>query len=220
MINAEHIDESIRKSTQDVTSLDNGILVVGGYSTPTMRRLFNNLCNTSGTYLEVGLWMGGTFVSSFNKDMVSIGIEDYSQDFGVVGVKEHLERNVVAFSERAKEIYIHNEDCFKIDLKLLPDNIDIFFYDGNHGEESQAKALPYFINKMADKFIYIVDDFNWEQVSKGTNIGLRSLVNEVNIERTWALRGYALTEDEVWHNGVAIYLINKIPLNKKTIWSG
>jgi len=153
--------------------------------------------------------MGGTFVASFNKGLTSIGVENYAQDFGVVGVKEHLEKNIDNHRDKAKEIHLHFTDCFSIDKLLLPDNIDIFFYDGEHSKQSQAKALPYFFDKMADTFIMIVDDANWKDVEEGTIDGLNSLADKMEVEYQVVLKGEKLNDDPIFHNGVAIFLIKK-----------
>lgn len=205
----QHIEESISKALAGQSNLTESELAVGGFSTQTMRHLFNNLCNIKGTYLEIGLWMGGTFVASFNKDLISIGIENYSQDFGVVGVKDILETNIGKHVAKAKEVYTHFTDCFTMDLSLLPDNIDIFYYDGFHGEDAQAAALPTFIDKMANRFLFIVDDFSWAAVFNGTNKGLEFLKDKITVDNCWTLRGYHLENDPIWHNSVALYLISK-----------
>lgn len=209
MITKEHIDKSIQDALEDKSNLTEKQLSVGGFSTKTMRHLFNNICNIEGTYLEVGVWMGGTFTASFNKNLISIGVESFAQDFGVVGVKELLEKNIEENINRAKEVHVHYEDCFKIDKSLLPYNIDIYFYDGEHSEETQAAALPSFIDKMANTFCFIVDDVSWPYVAKGTDMGLASLKDKIEIEVVWPLRGYYAENDSVWHNGLNIYLINK-----------
>lgn len=206
---AEHIETSIQKALKAESNLTESELAVGGFSTPTMRHLFNNICNIEGTYLEVGLWMGGTFVASFNKGLTSIGIENYAQDFGVVGVKDILEANIDKHQGNAKEIQLHFTDCFTIDKSLLPDNIDIYFFDGNHSFESQAKALPFFIDKMASTFLFVVDDFSWTDVFEGTNAGFEALKGKIEIVNCWPLRGYRLQEDPIWHNSVGLFLIKK-----------
>lgn len=205
----EHINLSIKRALEGQSNLSQSQLAVRGFSTPTIRRLFSNLCNIEGTYLEVGLYCGGTFVSSFNHNLISIGIEDYSQDFSVNTVKEELQINVVTHGDKAKSVQVIDVNCFSLDKSVLPENIDIFFYDGNHAEEFQANALPHFIDKLANKFIYICDDFNWKEPFEGTNRALESLKDKVEIEYVQVLRGYYLQDDPIWHNGVAIYLINK-----------
>lgn len=210
---SEHIQLSIKRALEGQSNLSQEQLAVRGFSCPPIRRLFNHLCNIEGgvVYLEVGLFCGATFVSSFNPNLTAIGIEDHSQDFseGFELVKKELKENIDKFSDRAKEVYVHYEDCFKIDKDNLPDNIDIFFYDGNHSEENQAKALPYFFDKMADKFIFIVDDFNWPEVFNGTNRALAELAEKIDVEYAQVLRGYQLQNDPIWHNGLCVYLIKK-----------
>lgn len=209
MINIEHIENSISKALEGNSNLTNKELSVGGFSTPTMRHLFNNLCNIDGKYLEVGLYMGGTFVASFNKNLLSIGVEDYSQNFGVSEIKETLKSNINNHCNRAKQVDLYFDDFFKIDTNEFPKEIDILFYDGNHDEEYQAKALPFILDNMADKFIMLVDDYNWESVSNGTKKALDELSDKIKIEQFWHLKGRSNNDDEIWHNGVSIFLINK-----------
>lgn len=208
---AEHIEKSIADALAGKSNLTEEVLSVRGFSTPTIRHLFNNICNIkNGNYLEIGLFCGATFCSSFNEDTVSIGIENHSQDFsaGFDVVKKELEDNFKKFSNRAKDAHVFYHDCFEGELSY-PFKFDIYFYDGFHSEDLQAKALPYFFDKLADKFIWIVDDFNWQLVADGTSRGLEELKDKIDIEKCWVLRGYHLQNDPIYHNGIAIYLINK-----------
>lgn len=210
MITAEHIQNSIDNAVAGKSNLTEDILKVQGFSTPTIRHLFNNLCNVEGTYLEIGLFCGASFTSSFNPNCVSIGVEDHSQDFsaGFEQVKQQLKDNVDKFSDRAKEVQVHYTDCFSMDKSVLPP-IDIYSFDGFHSFETQKRALPEFLYNMKNKFVFIVDDFSWDCVKNGTDAGLAELSDKIEIEQVWVLRGYHLQNDPVWHNSVAIYLINK-----------
>ena len=212
MITQKHIEDSIQNALEGKSNLTPEILAVRGFSTPTIRHLFNNLCNIeNGNYLEIGLFCGATFCSSFNANTVSIGIENHSQDFsaGFDIVKKELEENFNKFSERAKDAHIFYEDCFEIKKLDYPFAFDIYFFDGFHSFETQAKALPHFLDNMADRFIWIVDDFNWDYVAAGTNAALEELKDKIEIEKAWVLRGHYLQNDPIWHNGAVIYLINK-----------
>lgn len=207
----EHITKAIKDAEAGISGLGERALSCRGFSTATMRRLFNNLCNIDGIYLEVGLYCGATFVSSFNKDLISIGIEDYSQDFSVSSVADELKKNVedCTFSFLPKEVHVHYTNCFTMDKSLIPEGIDILFYDGNHSEGNQAQALPTFFDKMADKFVLIVDDINWPEVQRGTTKGFEALTGKIKLENWWYLRGEETHDDPIWHNGLDIYLITK-----------
>lgn len=61
-----------------------------------------------------------------------------------------------------------NSDCFNVDLGLLGGPFNVYFYDGNHTYESQYKALQYFTDVLAEEFVFIIDDWNWEDVRNAT----------------------------------------------------
>lgn len=205
----KHIEQSIFNAVKGISNLTEYELNVKGFSTPTIRHLFNNLCNIDGQYLEVGLYCGATFCSSFNNNLISIGIEDFSQPFGNDSVKEELEINVKNCSKNAKNVGIIDADCFSVNLNNLSGKFDIFFYDGEHSIESQARVLPYFLPFMKDEFIFIVDDFNWYDVSQGTLDGFFEIGEKIDIIKEWNLIGETPQDDPIWHNGIAIYLIRK-----------
>jgi len=211
-LSIEHIQNSIDKALKGESNLEEDRLSISGFSTPTIRRLFNNLCNlVEATYLEIGLFCGASFCASFNKNCTAIGVEDHSQDFsaGFENVKRELKENLDKFSNIAKEVNVHYVGCFNMPDSAIPDGIvDIYSYDGWHSEEHQAKALSYFIDKMANKFAWLIDDWNWSYVRSGTDIGLSELKDKIEIEKEWTL-GEGLQNHHVWHNGLKIYLINK-----------
>lgn len=206
----EHIQQSIDNALIGKSNLTDSELSIRGFSTATMRHLFNNLCSIKkGNYLEIGLYCGATFCSSFNKDTISVGIENFSQDFGINTVELELKGNMSKFLPNAKAVKIIDADCFSENAVDHKHKFDIYFFDGEHSEESQAKSLPHFIDKMNDTFAYIVDDTNWSQVSAGTKRGIQSLGDAIEIVYEWNLVGSKMNDDPIWHNGVKIFLINK-----------
>jgi hypothetical protein len=207
----QHIEKSIADAVAGKSNLTPELLAIRGFSTPTLRHLYNNLCNIKGTYLEIGLFCGASFCASFNEGCVSIGVEDHSQDFsaGFEQVKQELKENFEKFKGRARATEIIYGDCFGIGKWQLPNNIDIYFFDGFHSEETQRNALPHFFDKMADRFIWIVDDINWSYVKSGTDLAINDLKDKMEIEQSWVLRGQYENNDPIWHNGIVIFLINK-----------
>lgn len=211
MINEQYIEEAISKTLRGESNLTEDIMAIRGFSSSTIRRLINNLTNWECAYLEVGLLCGATFVSSFNKDCVSVGIEDFSENFqaDMPGYgKEELQKNIDRFSELGKEVHVHYASSLDIDKTLLPKNIDIYFEDGHHGLETHSVALPEMFDNMADRFIYIVDDCEWPQVLQGTGVGFKFLRNKMWVERVWELRNKG-KKDKKWVCGVNLYLIKK-----------
>jgi len=114
-----------------------------------------------------------------------------------------------------QNVYVHYKDHpnFKPHIKLMPQTL-FNAYDHSYGfstkpPDLQRKALPYFLDKMANTFIWVVDDLNWDYVKSGTDLALNDLNDKIEVQKVWILRGYHLQNDPIYHNGIGIYLINK-----------
>lgn len=208
-----HIANSIERALLGQSYLDPEILKINGFATATQRHLFSNLCHIEGlTYLEIGTFCGATFVAAFNNNPIhAIGVDDFTQPFEQTGVREQLEENLNLWKSSASMVTFIDHDCWQSPLLGLKHKaIDIFYYDGEHSFESQSKALPVFFHLLADRFIFIVDDFQWDDVARGTKLGFEALAGHVTIEKEWHLNGERMHDDPIWWNGVAIYLCSKV----------
>lgn len=215
-LDASHIDSSIARALKGESGLDPEVLKIHGFSTKTIRHLFSNLCHLEGLmYCECGLFCGGTFIAAFNNNpIMALGIEDFSQDFSRKGVRDEFYANLNKWRGTAGgSVVILEKDCFTAAAELRPISprfIDVLFYDANHGEEPTSRALPAFFDLMNDRFLFIVDDSNWDSVFKGVMMGFETLAGRVKIEQEWKLSGKRRQDDAVWWNGVAIFLCEKI----------
>jgi hypothetical protein len=91
---------------------------------------------------------------------------------------------------------------------------NVYLYDGGQNYEDHYKALIYYLNCLDDIFIYIVDDWNWDQVRNGTN----DAIKHWDLEVLWK-KEIILTENNEhtplneagpnWWNGIAVYLLKK-----------
>lgn len=209
-----HIEDSIAKALRHESHIDKEILEIRGFSTGVMRRLISNLCHFEKenlTYLEVGLYGGATFCAACNNNplLIPYGIDNYGQDFGVKSIWQEMKVNMDRFSSSPRGATFNN-DFFKMEIdQYLRKKVDIFFYDGEHSYESQAKALPHALPILADHFLFIVDDYDWDEVWYGTNDSLFELTKKVEILATWKLTDN-IPDGPNWHNGVAIFLCKKI----------
>jgi hypothetical protein len=205
------IEECIRRARNHDSGIDVGVLGVPGFSTGVMRRLWNNLASGAAVYLEVGAYFGGTACAALNNnpDLMAYFYEDGSQEFHGLPILEDLRLNLETFGSH--NWVLREEDFFSRNVAPMPD-ADFFFYDGNHAREFQAKALPHAFPQLASRFLFAVDDFNWESVRKGTEDALIWMtLGKAEIVHSWHLRGQKLQDDPVWHNGVALYLCEKCP---------
>lgn len=207
----EHVDDSIARALRGEAYFDPTVLDVLGFATATMRRMFSNLCHLKGlTYLEVGTYAGATFCAAFNNNPISaIGIDNFCQTWNPGrDIKAEFMANRDRFAPSSPFI---EGDCFNPTiLTSIGTGIDIFYFDGDHTREAQARALPHFINALADTFLFIVDDYNWPDVQSGTEDGLNAIADKVSVIRDWYLTGDVRQDDPVWHNGIALFLCQKI----------
>lgn len=205
-----HIDSCIEKGLKFNSNLDPEILKIKGFGTPTMRHFFNNLCSLpNATYLEVGAFHGATFCSAINnnKNLKSIVIDNFSEDFGDSNVFQSLKHNIQKFKTDDNNLRIINADSFNVSNYDLNEKISIYYYDGDHSEDCQAKALPHFFDSMDDVFIHLIDDYNWTKVRKGTQRAFETLKDKMKIVKEWTFE--TEPDDPVWHNGFYIALIEK-----------
>lgn len=216
-----HIAKSIERALLGESKLDPEVLKIHGFSTVTMRHLFSNLCDAADAYLEVGAFCGATFVAAFNNNAIeALGIDNFSQPFESEEqfVREQLRDNLNRWKGTAKDVQFLDGDCFRLrpgdEHKLkLHRPFDIFYYDGEHSFENQARALPAFLEVLSDRFIFIVDDYNWTSVRLGTQTGFDVIRPRLKIEKEWTLSGERVSDDPIWWNGLAIFLCSKVEPN-------
>lgn len=204
-LSPHHIGNAIMRAQKGESAIAPWVLKVTGFSTPTMRRLVNNLMDVKKDliYLEAGAYCGGTACAAVSNrpNVTGYVYEDFSQPFELDTVEEQLRENL----EKTENMTLIEGDFFKSEL---PEGlIDVFFYDGEHSQEAQAMALPYVVDHLAPVCLMLVDDYNWVSVSQGTKQGLAAVKEKVEVAARWILQGEAKADDPIWHNGLALFLL-------------
>lgn len=164
----KHLQESIDAVDSKLVENELGI---EGFSSRNVRHLINNVCSIpKATYLEVGLYKGSTFFSALKSNRLrAFGIDNWSE---FNGPSEEFNK-FLPFYTYGNDVTIIDVDVFKLNLELITKPVDIYFYDGDHSEESQAKALTYMLPVLNHEFIFMVDDYNWPLVRAGTRRGIQ-----------------------------------------------
>jgi len=222
------IDDCVYRAEQGISNINPDVLTIEGMSSTTNRHLLNNLGSCSGlNYLEVGCWRGSTCCSvlSNNKMGICYIVDDFSlfsdftqrQNKQFIHAKDELIHNVNTFGGDNDCTLIEN-DFFKIDIQNLPP-INMYLFDGNHTYEDQYKALKFALPAMAKRFLFIVDDYEWPSVKKGTQDSLKDLIkdNQISIIHEVYLPVPLLNSEwedgktayGKWHNGLFLALIEK-----------
>ena len=172
----EHVKNSIKKADLLESKLDPETLALNGQCNGRVRHLLNNIVDMPGArYLEVGVYKGATFIAALYKNNYdeATAIDSWSEpgdrrsDSDIILSKEEFINTCNHYIGHYDLIW---DDCFNVELT---NEVNIYFYDGNHLEESHAKALSHFYKSLANEIIFIVDDYNWNQVRMGTQRAVR-----------------------------------------------
>jgi len=173
---------------------------VRGQTTQRMRWLLNRLVRLlprDECYLEIGLFRGATFISALldNMDATGYGCDHWQQYDSEVEFRRNFER----YRPRLGNATVYTADCFRIaDRRHFRKPIGVYFYDGDHTEESQFRAVNVYGHLFADEVIVLVDDWNGPDIRHGTWRGVDSL----RPRQVWFTELISL---ENFHNGVGAF---------------
>lgn len=203
------IREAIEKAKNLQSKMDETAWSVPALSSLRIRHLMNNLGAISTRYLECGVHVGGLFCSTIvNNNLLTATANDSfaSDENGEVKYEPQFRTNVTKCLPDNTIFTLRKGDTFEIPSRHIPDGIDLYLFDADHSYESQRKAMTHFLPAMADEFIVCVDDYDWEDVSRGTFDGIKESGCEVLFEAIW--EGNNHDNDGAW-NGFYIALLKK-----------
>lgn len=175
MFNPELLEKAINDGSQLISTLPPAQMDVPALTSIRLRHILNNIGKLGTIHLECGVHKGGTYTATIagNANIEkSYAIDSFDSDFSGETARVQFLANRSKFETAGNEYQLIVSDCFSTDISLLPDNIDLYLYDGDHSYESQKQALIYFKDKLADTFIFLCDDYDWGEVNKGTQDGI------------------------------------------------
>lgn len=172
----EAIKNAIEMAKNHQSKMDEIAWNVPALSSLKIRHLMNNLGAISTRYYEAGVHKGGLFCSTIrnNSNLLSASANDSfeSDDSSEDKAYPQFISNVEKCKSPNTIFTLAIGDTFEVGTPLVEGPIDLYLFDSDHSYESQRKAMTHFLPAMADEFIVCVDDYDWEDVSKGTMIGL------------------------------------------------
>jgi len=204
------VDTALQGPGKSRLSVD-AIETIGGFTSPNIRHLLNNIGSISTHYVDCGSHIGASLISTvFGNDCLksATAIDNWS----LFSSKEHDSR---------KEFFGHAErfisgkykavekDCYTVTKEDIPNAVDMFLYDAGHSAEETENGITYFKQFMADEFILLVDDFWWATVQEGTWKGIQ----KAGLNVVWAatldngIRSSCASNG--WWNGYSVFLIRK-----------
>lgn len=148
---------------------------VRGMSGDRIRMILSSLTDISKHYLECGLYCGLSLTSACynNHSLKSVtGIDSWAEftNRGKINPRNEFLNACQKYFPEHLQLNLIERNCW--DVKELPHKPDLYYYDGDHSELSQEKALTHFGPMCADEFIYCCDDWNRPEVQRGTHKGL------------------------------------------------
>ena len=207
----KHIENCFKSAENLDSKITHEIIDLHGMSGTKTRHFYNNLMNMEDArYLEIGTWKGSSVCAAMCGNSAKVTCIDNWSEFG--GPKEEFLKNFEKFKGDNDAKFIES-DCFAVDVSELP-KFNVYLYDGNHSYDSHYKALKHFYACLDDEFIFIVDDWNWEDVRNGTRNCIEKLNLEVLFDReirmTWDNSHTPLNiAKEHWWNGIYVANLKK-----------
>jgi hypothetical protein len=209
-----HLENCLIKANKCESNLNDSILNMEGMTGRITRHFYNNLLNRPNIrYLEIGTWLGSSLCSAMYKNQCDIVcIDNFSEFIEDSDISKSLIKNIEKYKGKNNVRFIE-DDCFSVDLTELG-NFNIYLYDGGHSVDDHYNALKYYINNLENTFIYVVDDWNWSDVRKGTFLA----IDDLGLKILWK-KEIILTENnehtpkeiakKTWWNGISIFLLEK-----------
>ena len=204
---------SYYQANQDQTNLPDWLMNIESMSGRKYKKFINKLILQieNARYLEIGTWTGSTACSAMYKNNIDGYFIDNWGQFNPQGnVKSLFFENtekITTQSPKAKFTFQEN-DFRKVDYSNIG-KYNVYFFDGPHEEQDQYDGVVYAQPALEDEFIFICDDWNWDQVRAGTAKGFSDLSIDIkySLEIRTSLDGSTpelVYETSDWHNGYFI----------------
>lgn len=192
------------------------ILDLEGMSGRRYRLFVNSLLSglQDARYLEIGPWTGSTFCSAIYGNVLrAVAIDNWSE-FG--GLRETFFANLSRFRGKDAQIEIVEKDFREVDFTKLG-RFNVYFFDGPHQEQDHFDGLRLALPALDERFVFIVDDWNWNSVRSGTlsaidkcglsvefSISVRTTLDDTHPDHD----GFNAKVTD-WHNGYFIAVLKK-----------
>jgi|TARA_B100000035_G_scaffold116028_1_gene98332 hypothetical protein len=213
------IKKSLEESLSIKRKIDSEIINMEGLSGRKYRSLINNLVQKikDPSYLEIGTWLGSTACSAaFKNDLKITCIDNWSQilfheDFP--DPEAVFKKNIEKYLSKNTNYTFINNDFRKINYESIGKH-NIYLFDGPHHYEDHFEGVTIAQPALSEKYIFIVDDWNWDQVRDGTTAAIKHLklnvISKLEIRTTHdGSNALAFGQNSDWHQGYCFFVIKK-----------
>tara|TARA_B100000989_G_C19517994_1_gene462672 strand:- start:605 stop:1375 length:771 start_codon:yes stop_codon:yes gene_type:complete len=211
------LKKSLEKALALKSQLPNWIINLNGLSGRKFRYFLNNLIFLfpDAKYLEIGSWLGSTACSAcYGNKLHILCIDNWSEFLEFENnPKKIFNDNIKKCTNKSVNLEIIENDFKLINYEILK-KFNIYFYDGSHHFKDHFDAVCLVQDCLDNKYILIVDDWNWKQVREGTYKGIKEkklkIISGIEIKTTQD-DSKALIDGKhsEWHNGYGIFIVEK-----------
>jgi hypothetical protein len=217
------VETSLDAAFNNQSHLQTEALEYPGWSGSQFRHFMNNLGSASGIrYLELGVFYGSTLLSTlYGNHIMAVAMDNWTDELlgSDDSVYDILLLNVAAIKGDNKVEIIRGDTWdaqspSRILHAFAGQRANVYFYDAAHEDIDHFMALTNYVHVVEDVFVYIVDDWNFEEVRVGTIAAIKALSLEIlyQAEVVTASKRY-FREPEVkiapWHNGMSAFILAK-----------
>ena len=213
----KNIEECLKKTLSCETKLSNEILRMNGLSGRKFRVMLNHLIKkiSNPRYLEIGSWLGSTACSAcYNNKLKITCIDNWSQNFdkNLIPRKE-FEKNLKKVMTQNIQFNFIQKNFQEIDFNNIGKH-NIYFYDAGHTYNDHFDGVDIVLPALTNKFLLIVDDWNWKQVREATNDAIKTnslkIISQISIRTTRDDSSALITcESSDWHQGCSFIILEK-----------
>jgi hypothetical protein len=207
-------------------ALPQSVLSLPGMSSALIRQFLNSLASSfppsSISYLEIGVYLGSTLVSSAtsneNRYTSLVAIDNFAEfdEDGRNHEKLFANLNSLLHPDVVSRLTFMNQDCWAAAKELANNKepVNVYLYDGPHDEHDHYRALADFYQLMANDFVFIVDDYNQERVQAGTKRALNSLSGELEVLAEYENLSRWNGDLEGWWDGIGVFVLRRRNANE------
>ena len=217
-----HLDEfvdrvlnAIDMASKHESSFNEDRYHIAGLSSHKVRHFLNNLCSYSNTiYLELGCYTGSTFYAALENNPIRAfavdnfgheNIKPFRDDVFLPEVKNPAAEFLSRFTN--PRWGFASKNITELTEKDICDKPNVIFYDADHEYYEQTQNLESIKNLIADKFILVLDDANFEGVVESANEFVSS--NNYNVLFSRKILTTVLEDDTSWWNGMYVMVVQK-----------
>jgi len=212
----DQVENALKLSSENRSRAKHS-LTIPGLTSEKVKHFLNNLCSAQDVrYLEVGVFQGATFTAALEGNNAIAHALDHWKDTGI-----NPARDVEGWSAESgdpKQAFMancelvignnrvtgHDYDIRDFDINIIPQKLNVVFYDGDHSAEGTEFFLRKFWPAFDETFVLVVDDWNWQGAQQGTN----AVLEKEKVLYKKELLTLGEDPNDYW-NGLGIFVVRK-----------